>query len=89
MISHAKAVFTDVDMTEADRDARELYRTMPESGERDFNKRKLYDLTNRNMSKVRLENAIAELMNELDTDKKRRYALSERDVRTLDESQVR
>lgn len=84
-------------MTEADRDARELYRTMPESGERDFNKRKLYDLTNRNMSKVRLENAIAELMNErrifcenpLDTDKKRRYALSERDVRTLDESQVR
>lgn len=60
-VSHAKVVFTDIDVTETMEDAREIYRRMSESGMSEFTKSDLYKLTNRNMSKKRLEAALAEL----------------------------
>ena len=59
--SHARVVFTDVDKPEYVEDARELYRRMKESGKTEFTKSDLYALTNRNMSKKRLEEAIVSL----------------------------
>ena len=94
-ISHAKAVFTDIDKPESVEDARELYRRMKESGRESFTKSDLYALTSRKMPQARLEAALAELMHsqhvdiiKFDDDAKQwLYALLG-DERGLDESEV-
>ena len=94
-ISHAKAVFTDIDKPESVEDARELYRRMKESGQTEFTKSDLYALTNRNMSKKRLESALVELwrsqhitiLNDAADEKQWRYVLLG-DKRSVDESEV-
>ena len=93
-ISHAKAVFTDIDKPESVDDARELYRRMKESGQETFTKTDLYTLTKRGMPKARLEAALVELMDSqhvsvinFGDEKQQRYVLLG-DERGLDESEV-
>ena len=93
-ISHAKAVFTDIDKPESVEDARELYRRMKESGQETFTKTDLYALTKRGMPKKRLEAALVELMDSqhvgvltIDDEKQWRHVLLG-DERGLDESEV-
>ncbi|MBR0196489.1 MAG: DUF3987 domain-containing protein [Oscillibacter sp.] len=94
-ISHAKAVFTDVNTSEELDDARELYRRMKESGMTVFTKSDLYMVTKRNLPKARLESALSQLLNaqyigiidETADDRTRRYTLFD-DIRGLDESLI-
>ena len=93
--SHAKAIFTDVDISEEIEDARELYRRMMESGMEVFTKSDCYKITRKNMPKVRLEAALAQLIkaqyigvvDETADDRTRQYMLLG-DVHGLDEADL-
>ena len=82
-LSHAKAVFTDIELTEEAKDARDLYRRMSQSGQDRFTKSDLYRLTKNNLSKTRLEAALGQLLSgqyifvadETADDKRREYVL--------------